>query len=139
MPCNLYLFSGSPLPPHHVKEFSIVPDAEIPAFYAIAMAVDALVALVTGRAYDRYWVRVLVLMPILGLAIPVVAFSHSYSAALAGSILWGASMGMQEAILRAAVADFTPPVDGSLPTGSSTPSMVVHGLPGASLTGRFIW
>jgi MFS family permease len=98
-----------PLLAYHFKAFSIVPDAEIPAFYAIAMAVDALVALVTGRAYDRYGVRVLVLMPILGLAIPLIAFSHSYNAALAGSILWGASMGMQEAILRAAVADFTPP------------------------------
>ena len=52
---------------------------------------------------------VLVLMPVLGLLIPLVAFSHSYVAALAGSVLWGASMGMQEAILRAAVADFTPP------------------------------
>jgi MFS family permease len=98
-----------PLLAFHFKAFSIVADADIPAFYAIAMAVDALVALVTGRAYDRYGVGVLVLMPILGLFIPLVAFSHSYSAALTGSVLWGASMGMQEAILRAAVADFTPP------------------------------
>ena len=98
-----------PLLAYHFKAFSIVPDAEIPAFYAIAMAIDALVALVTGRAYDRYGIVVLVIMPILGLLIPLVAFSHSYLAALAGSVLWGASMGMQEAILRAAVADFTPP------------------------------
>jgi len=98
-----------PLLAYHFKAFSIVPDAQIPAFYAIAMAVDALVALVTGRAYDRYGVVVLVFMPLLGLLIPLVAFSHSYLAALAGSVLWGASMGMQEAILRAAVADFTPP------------------------------
>jgi MFS family permease len=48
-------------------------------------------------------------MPLFGLAIPLIAFTHSYMAALAGSVLWGASMGMQEAILRAAVADFTPP------------------------------
>ena len=98
-----------PLLAFHFKAFSIVPDAEIPAFYAIAMAVDAVVALVTGKAYDRYGVVVLLSMPVLGLFIPLIAFSHSYSAALAGSVLWGASMGMQEAILRAAVADFTPP------------------------------
>jgi MFS family permease len=98
-----------PLLAYHFKAFSIVPDAEIPALYAIAMAVDALVALLTGRAYDRYGVGVLILMPIIGLAIPLIVFSHSYIAALAGSVLWGASMGMQEAILRAAVADFTPP------------------------------
>jgi MFS family permease len=98
-----------PLLAFHFKAFSIVPDAEIPAFYAIAMAVDAFVALATGRAYDRYGPVVLVFIPVIGLAIPLVAFTHSYTAALAGSVLWGASMGMQEAILRAAVADFTPP------------------------------
>jgi len=98
-----------PLLAFHFKTFSIVPDADIPAFYAIAMAVDAVVALVTGKAYDRYGVVVLLSIPVLGLFIPLIAFSHSYSAALAGSVLWGASMGMQEAILRAAVADFTPP------------------------------
>ena len=98
-----------PLLAFHFKAFSIIPDADIPAFYAIAMAVDAVVALITGKAYDRYGVGVLLMMPILGLAIPLVAFTHSYIAALAGSVLWGASMGMQEAILRAAVADFTPP------------------------------
>jgi MFS-type transporter involved in bile tolerance (Atg22 family) len=98
-----------PLLAFHFKAFSIVPDADIPAFYAIAMAVDAVVALVTGKAYDRYGVVVLLSIPVLGLFIPLIAFSHSYSAALAGSVLWGASMGMQEAILRAAVADFTPP------------------------------
>jgi MFS family permease len=98
-----------PLLAYHFKAFSIIPDAEIPAFYAVAMAVDAVVALVTGKAYDRYGVGVLILMPLFGLAIPLIAFTHSYMAALAGSVLWGASMGMQEAILRAAVADFTPP------------------------------
>jgi MFS family permease len=97
-----------PLLAFHFKAFAIVPDADIPAFYAIAMAVDALVALVTGKAYDKYGVVVLMTMPVLGLAIPLVAFSHSYLYALLGSVLWGASMGMQEAILRAAVADFTP-------------------------------
>jgi MFS family permease len=98
-----------PLLAFHFKAFSVVPDAEIPALYAIAMAVDALVALLTGKAYDRYGVGVLALMPLFGLAIPLVVFSPSYIAAFAGSVLWGASMGMQEAILRAAVADFTPP------------------------------
>jgi MFS family permease len=98
-----------PLLAFHFKAFSIIPDADIPAFYAIAMAVDAVVALGTGKAYDRYGVGVLILMPVLGLAIPLIAFTHSYTAALAGCVLWGASMGMQEAILRAAVADFTPP------------------------------
>ncbi len=98
-----------PLLAFHYKAFSIIPDAEIPAFYAIAMAVDAVVALMAGRGYDRYGLAVLLGVPVIGLVIPFVAFSPSFIAALAGAVLWGASMGMQETILRAAVADFTLP------------------------------
>ncbi len=98
-----------PLLAFHFKALSIVPDAEIPAFYAIAMAVDAIVALGAGRAYDRYGLVVLGAVPLVSLAIPLIVFCPFYSGALAGAALWGASMGMQETVLRAAVADFTPP------------------------------
>jgi MFS family permease len=98
-----------PLLAFHYKALGILPDAEIPVFYAIAMGVDAVVALAVGRAYDRFGVRVLILLPLVGAAIPFVAFSPVYGFALAGAVLWGTSMGMQETVLRAAVADFTPP------------------------------
>lgn len=98
-----------PLLAYHFKALAIIPDAEIPVFYAIAMAVDAIAALAVGKAYDRYGVTVLVLVPVTGILIPLVAFSSSYGLALAGAVLWGVSMGMQETVLRAAVADFTPP------------------------------
>jgi MFS-type transporter involved in bile tolerance (Atg22 family) len=98
-----------PLLAFHYKALSIVPDAEIPAFYAVAMAVDAAVALAAGRAYDRYGLAVLLAVPVIGIAVPLFAFSPSFIAMLAGSVLWGTSMGMQETIRRAAVADFTPP------------------------------
>ena len=97
-----------PLLAYHYKALSIIPDAEIPAFYAIAMGVDAVVALVAGKAYDRYGFGVLLFVPVIGLAIPLTAFTPSFIPALAGAVLWGASMGMQETVLRAAVADFTP-------------------------------
>jgi MFS family permease len=98
-----------PLLAYHYKALSIIPDAEIPVFYAIAMGVDAIAALAVGRAYDRYGMRVLFLVPVTGILIPLVAFSPSYGMALAGVVLWGISMGMQETVLRAAVADFSPP------------------------------
>jgi len=97
-----------PLLAYHYKALSVIPDAEIPAFYAIAMAVDAIVALIVGRAYDRHGLPVLLAVPVLGIAIPLTAFSGEFVPALFGAVLWGASMGMQETVLRAAVADFTP-------------------------------
>ena len=72
------------------------------------MAVDAVAALIVGKAYDRHGIRVLHLVPGIGILIPLVAFSPTYGMALAGAVLWGISMGMQETVLRAAVADFTP-------------------------------
>ncbi|MCK9579105.1 MAG: MFS transporter [Methanoregula sp.] len=98
-----------PLLAYHYKALGILPDIEIPVFYAIAMGVDAMVALAVGKAYDRYGLRVLFFVPAVGIMIPLVAFSSVYWAALLGAVLWGASMGMQETVLRAAVADFTPP------------------------------
>lgn len=96
-----------PLLAFHYKALGIIPDAEIPLFYAIAMGVDAVAALVIGKAYDRYGIGVLALVPVTGILIALVAFSPSYPVALAGAVLWGVSMGMQETVLRAAVADFT--------------------------------
>ena len=97
-----------PLLAFHYKALGIIPDAEIPLFYAIAMGVDAIAALAIGKAYDRYGIMVLCLVPVTGILIALVAFSPSYTVALAGAVLWGVSMGMQETVLRAAVADFTP-------------------------------
>lgn len=96
-----------PLLAFHYKALGIIPDAEIPLFYAIAMGVDAVAALAIGKAYDRYGIGVLALVPVTGILIALVAFSPLYMVALMGAVLWGVSMGMQETVLRAAVADFT--------------------------------
>ncbi len=100
-------FAAFPLISFHFIAEGIVPGAQIPLFYAIAMGVDAVVALVAGRAYDRFGLVTLVLMPLFGMVIPFLVFGTAYAAALAGAVLWGAVMGVQETVLRAAVADYT--------------------------------
>jgi len=92
----------------HLKVQSIVPDAQIPIIYAIAMGVDALAALVVGKTYDRIGLISLLAVPLLTLPIPFLAFSYSYSLVLIGVVLWGVVMGIQETIMRAAIADLTP-------------------------------
>jgi MFS family permease len=93
---------------YHLKIQSIVPDAQIPMIYAIAMAVDALAALLAGRTYDKIGLMSLLAVPLLTVPIPFLAFSHSYSLVIIGMALWGAVMGIQETIMRAAIADLTP-------------------------------
>jgi MFS family permease len=92
----------------HLNAQSIVPDAQIPLIYAIAMGVDALAALVVGKTYDRIGLISLLAVPLLTLPIPFLAFSRSYSLVLIGMVLWGVVMGVQETIMRAAIADLTP-------------------------------
>jgi predicted MFS family arabinose efflux permease len=92
----------------HLAAQAIVPDFQIPIIYAVAMAVDAVAALVVGRTYDRVGLTSLVAIPLLTLPIPFLAFSTTYSSVLIGMALWGVVMGVQETIMRAAVADLTP-------------------------------
>jgi len=101
-------FANFQLISYHLKAQSIVPDAQIPLIYAMAMGVDALAALLVGKTYDRIGLISLLAVPLLTLPIPFLAFSHSYSLVLIGMALWGVVMGIQETIMRAAIADLTP-------------------------------
>jgi MFS family permease len=101
-------FANFQLISDHLHVQGIVPDAQIPIIYAMAMGVDALAALLVGKTYDRIGLMSLLAVPLLTLPIPFLAFSHSYSLVLIGMALWGMVMGIQETIMRAAIADLTP-------------------------------
>jgi MFS family permease len=101
-------FANFQLISFHFKTQSIVSDIQIPIFYAIAMVVDAVVAPVIGKTYDRVGLSSLVAVPVLTIPLPFFAFSHSYAFAVLGVILWGGVMGIHETIMRAAIADFSP-------------------------------
>ena len=101
-------FANFQLISYHLKVQSIIPDAQIPVMYAIAMGMDAVAALIVGKTYDRIGFISLLAIPLLTLPIPFLAFSYSYSLVLIGMVLWGIVMGIQETIMRAAIADLTP-------------------------------
>jgi MFS family permease len=102
---------------YHFKAKGILTDSQIPFFYAIAMAVDAVAALIIGKAYDVFKVKkknelaglyVLIFIPAASLFIPFMAFSLNYGLIVISIILWGAVMGAHETIMRSAIADITP-------------------------------
>jgi len=101
-------FASFQLISYHLKVQSIVPDAHIPMIYAVAMGSDALAALLAGKTYDRIGLISLLAVPVLTLPIPVLAFSYNYNLVVIGITLWGVVMGIQETIMRAAIADLTP-------------------------------
>ena len=101
-------FVDFPLIAFHFRKVATVPETWIPTFYAIAMGVDALAALLFGRLYDRLGLGVLVLVALLSALFAPLVFWGGFPIALLGMVLWGVSMGAQESIMRAAVAGMVP-------------------------------
>jgi MFS family permease len=83
-------------------------DTWLPILYAVAMASNALSALVFGRAYDRVGMLPLVAMSVvIPFFVPLV-FSADIAALTAGMLLYGIGFGAQESVMRAIVADLAP-------------------------------
>jgi MFS family permease len=93
----------------HMVAHGIITAELVPVLYAGVMAVDAGVALATGWTYDRFGSRVLLLLPVIAALIPVFAFTDAVGTVIAGALLWGAALGIQESTLRATVADLIDP------------------------------
>ncbi len=89
-------------------EREVVGTAVVPVLYAAAMASGALAALTTGESYDRHGARILLLLPLMVAAVPGLAFSGSVGSVLAGVLLWGAAVGVQDSTVKALVADLVP-------------------------------
>jgi len=97
-----------PLIAYHFERAGVVGSATIAAFYAVAMGVDAVAALLFGRLFDRFGISVLAAASLLSALVAPLAFLGGFHAALLGAALWGVGMGAQESVMRAAVAGMVP-------------------------------
>jgi len=93
---------------YHLIRESVLPLAGVPVAYAGAMGVGALAALATGWLYERWAGRVLLVLPLLVSAVPLLAFSDRAGPAVAGVLVWGAAVGVQDSTVKALVADLVP-------------------------------
>ncbi|OQZ01936.1 MAG: MFS transporter [Candidatus Brocadia sp. UTAMX1] len=101
-------YADFPLIAYHLKKVSVVSDAWIPVFYAIAMGVDAIAALFFGYLFDRIGISILVIASLCSMLFAPLVFWGNFSVALVGMGLWGMGMGAQESIMRAAIAEMVP-------------------------------
>ncbi len=101
---------------YHFKAQHVIPDAQIPLFYAIAMGVDATAALAIGKLYDIFknknhnekaGLSTLIIIPVFSAVIPLFAFSRSIILALISVLIWGLVMGAHETIMKSVIADLT--------------------------------
>lgn len=88
---------------------TLVNTGTLPLFYAGAMLVDAVSALIFGAIYDRKGVAALVISTLLSAPFPLLIFGgKTIPVVLLGIALWGIGMGAQESILKAAVTTMVP-------------------------------
>jgi MFS family permease len=97
-------YTDFPLIGYHFQKASTVSTDWIPVFYAVAMGVDAVAALIFGRWFDRKGLPVLMVSVFISTFFAPLVFFGGFYGCLAGMALWGVGMGAQESIMRAAVA-----------------------------------
>jgi MFS family permease len=102
---------------YHLKSQGLFADGHITLLYAAAMAIDALVALIAGRAYDQLKRRkstrsggllLLGVIPAMTLVLPWLTLSHVRWKIILGMLIFGGILGLHETIMRSAIADMTP-------------------------------
>jgi MFS family permease len=98
-------YTDYPLVAYHFSKGISISQEWIPVFYAIAMGVDGLAALVFGYLFDRIGFRVLIGAAVLSSAFAPLVFFGGFWPAMFGVVLWGIGMGAQESVMRAAIAN----------------------------------
>ncbi len=93
---------------YHLKKTEILTGSWIPVFYAIAMGVDAISALIFGYLFDKKGFVILIFSVLISSLFAPCVFLGDFNVVLLGMILWGIGMGAQESIMRAAISFFIP-------------------------------
>lgn len=93
---------------YHLKKTLIIPEEWIPIFYATAMGMDALSALILGYLFDKKGLRVIFVAIFLSMGFVPLVFLGNFYACFLGMVLWGIGLGAQESIARATVSVLVP-------------------------------
>lgn len=92
---------------YHFSKAAVVSAPFIPIFYAIAMASEAVAALVLGYFFDRRGISVVIIATLVAALSSPLVFLTGGIGIFFGVVLWGIGMGAQESIMRAVVASMS--------------------------------
>lgn len=101
-------YADFPLIAFHFQKGEIASGQTIPLFYAWAMGVDAVAALIFGYLFDKIGISILIIAAFVSSLFAPLVFFGDARFALLGMAFWGIGMGAQESILKAAVAGMVP-------------------------------
>jgi MFS family permease len=101
-------FADFTLMSYHFGKSGTVGGETIALFYAAAMLADGAASLLFGRWFDRAGLGVVYGGIAIGLMVAPLAFFGGWWGALAGTLLWGAALGVHESVMSAGVASLVP-------------------------------
>ncbi len=97
-------FVDFPMVGAHFEANKVFTPSTIPLLYSLAMAVTGLTAFIFGRLFDKHGIVVLA----LGIGISVLALPFGFFGGAMGGVIavlcWGTGLGVQDATLRAGIA-----------------------------------
>ena len=108
-----------PLLAYHAQTQGLLTSAQVPVLFALAMLVDGLSGLLTGRFYDALDERgpwVLLIVPVAG-GLSAIAFTGSATLIWVGVAIWGAVNGVLDSTVKAVVTQFVVPAGRSIAFG----------------------
>ena len=101
-------YADFPLIAFHFGKTGLIAPVWIPVLYSLAMAAEAMAALLLGRLFDRIGIGTMILATCASAMSAPLAFLGGPAVAVTGMVLWGIGMGAQGAVMRAAIAPLAP-------------------------------
>ncbi len=97
-------FADFALVGYHLQKSAIVSSSVIPIYYAVAMGVGAIGALVLGRLFDKSGMKTIFASFLVSAFFAPLVFLGNGKAALLGMVLWGLGMAAQETLIKPLIA-----------------------------------
>jgi MFS family permease len=101
-------YTDFPLIAFHFGKTGLIVPVWIPVLYSLAMAAEAIAALLLGHLFDRIGIGTMILATCASALSTPLAFLGGPAAAMTGMVLWGIGMGAQASVMRAAIAPLAP-------------------------------
>lgn len=129
---------------YHLKVNGLMTDGNITLLYSFAMIIDAITALIIGKAYDKLKIKrknkmggilIMVLVPIATALIPFFSLSFNKNLIIFGLLIFGLVIGSHETIIRSSISDLTPFSKGGTAYGIFNGIYGLAFLVGSSLVG----
>jgi MFS family permease len=101
-------YADWPLIALHFSQHHLVGTAITPVLYALAMAAEALAALVLGRMFDRIGLMCVLAVTVVTAAYAPLVFLGGLSLVVLGILAWGLGMAAQESVVKAVITSIVP-------------------------------